>query len=58
MSIFWLADKLGKFVHEIEDNLTIDEVADYLAYYTIQAEEEKQEADKIRKSNANKGRRR
>jgi len=52
-----LAEKLGKFVHQIEE-LTPDEFAEYLAYYKIRADEDKKEARKLEQQRARKGRRR
>lgn len=40
MSVIWVAEKLGKFIHEVE-KLTPDEFAEYLAYFKLKLEEEK-----------------
>lgn len=55
MSVYWLAEKLGKFVHEVEE-LTPNELAEYLAYFKLKMEEEKKEADKARRARTTKGR--
>lgn len=43
MSVLWLAETLGKFVHEVEE-LTTDQLAEYMAYFKIKADEQKKEA--------------
>jgi hypothetical protein len=37
---------LGKFVHEVEDELTPQDLAEYLAYYKIKAADEKKAYEK------------
>jgi hypothetical protein len=37
---------LGKFVHEVENELTPTDLAEYLAYYKIKADDEKKAAEK------------
>ena len=39
-----IAERLGKFAHEVESELTTDDLSDYLAFFKIKADNERKAA--------------
>lgn len=58
MSVYWLAEKLGKFVHELEEELTPADLAEYLAYFKLKGEEEEKARKQVAKKPTPRARRR
>jgi len=44
-----VAEKLGKYVHEIEQEMTIEELHGWIAWEQFKAEEEKKAADRAKR---------